>query len=1727
MTEDQFLCIDNLSEAVKAIQSCLQCTICLDMISSPVKTRCGHSFCRTCIGTVLNKKNSKCPLCNTNLQRRSISKDKHTERCINGFEQLVEAIRADINIDILSHLKNPRNTREGCPTPNVRRQSAPSANDTGEKKKDRKTSPFRKKKIAGEQSAGSSNRDILDETSATCTEYKKDNAIKKDDSVERRNEGRESSIDGLSGVYPLFSSLRREEDLNEEMIYTKEKRIENWLETLPNSELLENPSTSVGQVQASCLDDTATVVSGISLMSSVSNTTEKEETPLTVERLTKLDNVQERPSDSMKGQRVSKASSRGGNNTRGRNKRRTTRSFPEREIKVDSTERKLKYETVHAKVRERAAATEKSVKISADSLISSIDAADSSKHLAGTGNTTKETWKRVVQFGKEMRTKRNKLKSLNVSVQSTSGLRLSDEHASNKTLMNMKVSSTNLQTRSGTVEDDGVDLIEDGNDIGRLEDDREIDQHRSLEEKNDPTTTRESSFISLEQEGRVPINSLCREQMDDIIGVTYSLSKNTDHQECKEKISEDQGTVPKKRLSLRKHSESSKNSDRSPLQITPVKVNLEQRYDILRASSPLLSSKDEEHTPMKVCGTALQTESTSKLSLKKNSQSGEKANQVPTWRDVSQLSSVKCNLMEQMNRTEIERNVGNVETLKIDRGSELNEKKVDRERTNQVTPSNNRKTFVVPFSKLGKVFRKRRKVKFYKLGPLRRESATSTLSASISNASRVNVTTFVVSEDTIETCEASEECNLENSAPKWMEVVDTENGQTEAAKNLSQSQDDERPSRNTVAQIQQRNKLDFGESSKEAENVSTNQKERKIFERNRTGSKPVITSIVKMIPPQMDSQLKFLHLDSPWDTIPEREMIYQKTKSKRTSEQKLSANSSERSDIVSNDDSRKRKRLYENEENFITDSVKRITKNDIAELSDQNESDHSRSSGNVTQVARSNESVDKLVKTRRTVDGAVISLSSNESTAESGKLSRDTLNESRKKYKRIIAPASGSDTDTSVATRKNIDVRERNDDENVSIAKRKRVPSADSDDDIVVNEIVSNWCNGLDTSQRSSKKGKLEETKAARASSSRSIDPPPDSMNFESWNNFATPVKRVPEKEEEDRSNNDIIDKVRSIRMNEDERKSGKERDTIDDHFDEAMAEVMTETLDTHFFINENVVTDPKPSKKVGSPIKTDKNRVSPTSSYVETNDLFAETNRSKAEENSKDFEETLIENLSGLNKENSGKVGTPSSEVELTNERRRIDQPFQNKETSISNARKYEKSKNENIVEPKEASYEYDSLMDVTQDQLLLKALEEDLFGAANSRSLGKSTATKTSEEKRRLQGESRTPRKVQKMNLGNEDAENSSDEDEIIENTPQSQKKFMDVDHSAESRARKSLNMSQATQVSRQNFKATTTSTTTAPTNALLVKLKTPIDQNKIRPLYHSTPKIIQAASNREKVPSSKFEENGKALESSSSHAKEESVTQVKGKTTENANRSCDKRQLCFVWSSLAVTQIESIKKLAALIGASCTQDFTPLVTHVIVGTKEENNAATKTLKFLQGIAHKKFVVGFKWVADCLKEGRLLNEEPYEAVDCYTFEAGPRKSRLRESDLFEKFAFLCIEPFRNITMTQWQELLKAMGATIVRNIAALVASKEKYKVILLQNEAHEDEVVADWYKKSSAIPVSCDWIVECISQYKLVSCYVYLHEVVPEDALKLGYPDEMIVPEDFDSTCDTSTGH
>ena len=71
----------------------------LEVCSDPCTTRCGHPFCQQCIATVMAKRGAQCPMCNANLNRRTVHRDNLFSNMITCFHKIEEAIKADIHVD--------------------------------------------------------------------------------------------------------------------------------------------------------------------------------------------------------------------------------------------------------------------------------------------------------------------------------------------------------------------------------------------------------------------------------------------------------------------------------------------------------------------------------------------------------------------------------------------------------------------------------------------------------------------------------------------------------------------------------------------------------------------------------------------------------------------------------------------------------------------------------------------------------------------------------------------------------------------------------------------------------------------------------------------------------------------------------------------------------------------------------------------------------------------------------------------------------------------------------------------------------------------------------------------------------------------------------------------------------------------------------------------------------------------------------------------------------------------------------------------------------------------------------------------------------------------------------------------------------------------------------------------------------------------------------------------
>lgn len=71
------------------------------MLDDPVRTTCGHTFCKKCIAKVVknDSNNKQCPLCNASLSRRSFTEDEKTLNFLQLTLDLITAINQDIGND--------------------------------------------------------------------------------------------------------------------------------------------------------------------------------------------------------------------------------------------------------------------------------------------------------------------------------------------------------------------------------------------------------------------------------------------------------------------------------------------------------------------------------------------------------------------------------------------------------------------------------------------------------------------------------------------------------------------------------------------------------------------------------------------------------------------------------------------------------------------------------------------------------------------------------------------------------------------------------------------------------------------------------------------------------------------------------------------------------------------------------------------------------------------------------------------------------------------------------------------------------------------------------------------------------------------------------------------------------------------------------------------------------------------------------------------------------------------------------------------------------------------------------------------------------------------------------------------------------------------------------------------------------------------------------------------
>jgi hypothetical protein len=187
----------------------------------------------------------------------------------------------------------------------------------------------------------------------------------------------------------------------------------------------------------------------------------------------------------------------------------------------------------------------------------------------------------------------------------------------------------------------------------------------------------------------------------------------------------------------------------------------------------------------------------------------------------------------------------------------------------------------------------------------------------------------------------------------------------------------------------------------------------------------------------------------------------------------------------------------------------------------------------------------------------------------------------------------------------------------------------------------------------------------------------------------------------------------------------------------------------------------------------------------------------------------------------------------------------------------------------------------------------------------------------------------------------------------------------------------------------------------------------------------------------------------------------------------------------------QVKMVEDWARRVGAEISLTYSSAVTHIIVQVDEEN-CAQRTLKFLYGVASGKWIVGIDWIHQCIRETRLIDEEPFEALDM-DGEDGPRRARQtsQRSKLFEAFEFCCQEPFTDVSVEQLNELLMLCGA-VTANSPAELTKNRRHSLIIVQTDDDVSPAVqrkaASWFERLQVLSVSREWVLDCLASYQLL---------------------------------------
>ncbi|NXD98661.1 BRCA1 protein, partial [Chaetorhynchus papuensis] len=208
--------------------------------------------------------------------------------------------------------------------------------------------------------------------------------------------------------------------------------------------------------------------------------------------------------------------------------------------------------------------------------------------------------------------------------------------------------------------------------------------------------------------------------------------------------------------------------------------------------------------------------------------------------------------------------------------------------------------------------------------------------------------------------------------------------------------------------------------------------------------------------------------------------------------------------------------------------------------------------------------------------------------------------------------------------------------------------------------------------------------------------------------------------------------------------------------------------------------------------------------------------------------------------------------------------------------------------------------------------------------------------------------------------------------------------------------------------------------------------------------------------------------------------------------------RKEMSIVASGLNHSEHLVVQKFVKKTQSTLSNHITEGTTHVIMKTDEEL-VCERTLKYFLGIAGRKWVVSYQWIIQSFKEGRILDEENFEVrgdVINGRNHQGPKRARQALTEkIFKDFEICCYGPFTDMTTEHLEWMVELCGASVVKQPDLFTHTANSAAVVVVQPDAWKENMGYRAIQQHNNVAVvTREWVLDSVARYECQEFSAYL---------------------------------